>query len=1033
MFRKLIISVLIIFLIVMYGTAEIVFGEETTSSKKSILLLNSYNEGYRWTDDIVAAVEKRFNESNSNSSIEIDYLNSKHINDEQYFNKLYELYKYKYSERKYDVIIASDDDAYRFLTKYRDDLFPGVPVVFCGVNDLADDEVTAMENMTGIIEDMGFGEIVNTIRTIHPNIKQIYVINDQTTLGKVLAKDIMNAAEKYPSITFKIENSEYINDILVELTRLSNDSAVVLTPAFFKNDEGRFLSTAETISMITKLTELPVYSASDYFMDEGVIGSKVSDAGFHGDTAAKMALALLDGKSIDELQPIHYTDTKFVFDYNELISFGISRSKLPKGSRIINKSISSYNLPVSTIFGFVMLFICLLLFINMLLLINIKRRRKAEADLSYKEQVLRTLINGMPDVVYFKDVNGRWLEANQAAVSLMSLPESEYKWKTDKDIKLLTEGFDNPFADYENGSMQSDEMALSDKDGNKTIYNLTRVSVDNKGGNSHGIIIIARDITIRKNAVEALQQSEGILRATLNATADGILVTNLNKQILDCNQLFIKMWQLPRAIVEKRELEPLFDYGLGQIKNPERHMEWAARCTNHPQPSFNTMYLKNGKVFEVYSEVLTIQNSIQGRVWSFKDITERKRVETELQRSEERYRRLVELSPDAIYMEVDGRNVFTNAAGIELLGAAGEDEVYGRPILDFMSGDYKKSIKNYPAEQPADNQVFPLAQFKIKRLDDSFVDVEAATTTFDYNGETAVLSVVRDISERKEAEQLKISVEEKTKQLYEAWEYDKIKTEFFANISHELRTPINVILGAQKLFELFLKEVDLGNNQQKMVKYIKMMRQNCYRLTRLVNNLIDITRIDAGFFNISLRNYDIVNIIECVTLSVAEYVQDKGINLVFDTELEEKIIACDADKIERIMLNLLSNAVKFTNNGGTIAVYMKEEKKHIFISVSDTGIGIPEDKLKTVFERFVQVDKSFVRNCEGSGIGLSIVKSLIDLHGGSVELKSEVNKGTTFEIRLPIVTTVEEEIAASDASYQSSAERINVEFSDIYL
>lgn len=211
------------------------------------------------------------------------------------------------------------------------------------------------------------------------------------------------------------------------------------------------------------------------------------------------------------------------------------------------------------------------------------------------------------------------------------------------------------------------------------------------------------------------------------------------------------------------------------------------------------------------------------------------------------------------------------------------------------------------------------------------------------------------------------------------------------------------------------------------------MEQNCYRLLRLVNNLIDITKIDAGYFSINKINYDIVNLIEDITLSVAEYIENKGLSVVFDTDVEEKIIACDPEKIERIMLNLLSNAVKFTPRGGKIMVNVENGERKICIKVKDTGKGIPREKLNSIFERFVQVDKSLAREHEGSGIGLSLVKALVELHGGTISVKSKENCGSEFIIYLPC-KLVDNKISNENINEigENCIEKINVEFSDIY-
>jgi two-component system sensor histidine kinase ChiS len=276
---------------------------------------------------------------------------------------------------------------------------------------------------------------------------------------------------------------------------------------------------------------------------------------------------------------------------------------------------------------------------------------------------------------------------------------------------------------------------------------------------------------------------------------------------------------------------------------------------------------------------------------------------------------------------------------------------------------------------------------------------------------------------------------ESSKKVEELIEYDKLKTEFFTNLSHELRTPLNVITSTIQLLSSLDNSRTLGDERIKY--YFSIMNQNSLRLLRLVNNLIDLTKVDGGYLSLNFKNGNIVYFIEEITQSVAEYINTKGISIIFDTEIEEKIIAYDEEKIERIILNLLSNAVKFTNKKGNIFVNIYDKDDFIEISIKDTGIGIPSDKLDYVFERFAQVDRSLRRRSEGSGIGLSLVKSLVELHGGKISVKSEVDKGTEFIIELP-VRTVGEEVISGAALYNEVPEQkyeksLSIEFSDIYM
>ncbi|AWI04298.1 ATP-binding protein [Clostridium drakei] len=303
------------------------------------------------------------------------------------------------------------------------------------------------------------------------------------------------------------------------------------------------------------------------------------------------------------------------------------------------------------------------------------------------------------------------------------------------------------------------------------------------------------------------------------------------------------------------------------------------------------------------------------------------------------------------------------------------------------------------------------------------------------DGRNVIIRVAMDITEKKRMEELQKSIEKERMRLFEIKEYDRVKTDFFANISHELRTPINVIFSAIQVHKLKLKDCNFNDNSVDRYKYINIMEQNCYRLLRLVNNLIDITKIDSGYIVINEINCNIISLIEDITLSVADYIENKGLSVVFDTDIEEKIIACDPEKMERIMLNLLSNAIKFTLRGGSIFVNVENGTESVCIRVKDTGKGIPKEKLDLIFERFVQVDKSLTRENEGSGIGLSLVKALVELQGGTISVNSKEGYGSEFIIHIPCKLVNDGEFnynSYKNTMKKSYIEKVNLEFSDIY-
>ena len=263
--------------------------------------------------------------------------------------------------------------------------------------------------------------------------------------------------------------------------------------------------------------------------------------------------------------------------------------------------------------------------------------------------------------------------------------------------------------------------------------------------------------------------------------------------------------------------------------------------------------------------------------------------------------------------------------------------------------------------------------------------------------------------------------------MHNAEEANKIKTHFISNISHELKTPINVIMSAIQLINYNTKE---SPSYSKNKNTLAIIDDNCKRLLRLINNLIDVQKHELDDTKLNLSAVNVVNLIEMLVASVVPYAESKNLNLIFDTNKEDVILKVDADKLERIMLNLLSNAIKFSKPNGEIRVTLNFEDC-LYISVADNGIGIAKENLNKIFDKFTQLDTSFSRKNEGSGIGLSIVKSFVLLHNGKISVKSDLNKGTIFLIELPLTET--SNIETEDASYDNLSENVKIELSDIYI
>jgi len=272
------------------------------------------------------------------------------------------------------------------------------------------------------------------------------------------------------------------------------------------------------------------------------------------------------------------------------------------------------------------------------------------------------------------------------------------------------------------------------------------------------------------------------------------------------------------------------------------------------------------------------------------------------------------------------------------------------------------------------------------------------------------------------------------KSLKKQIEFNELKEEFFSNISHDLKSPLNLILSSVQVLNMYCKNNLKEHNVKKIDSYTHMIKQNSYRMLKLVNDLVDLTKIDSNSYKIKLENHNIVEVITLIAQSTKEYIEDQGRLFNFNMRIDYKFIACDPFSVERIILNLLSNAIKFTDKGDEISINIDSDENEVIISVKDTGIGMSEAEQRRIFNRFEQVEQGVLsgRNTLGSGVGLSLIKSLVDLHQGRIEVKSEYGTGSEFIIYIPDRRVEQENNFYANYDNIGMVEKLKVEFADIY-
>lgn len=400
--------------------------------------------------------------------------------------------------------------------------------------------------------------------------------------------------------------------------------------------------------------------------------------------------------------------------------------------------------------------------------------------------------------------------------------------------------------------------------------------------------------------------------------------------------------------------------------------------------------------------------TIKSAIRKMEVLQQKNRAEKMLKESEEKYRLMVEHSPDAVILHSWGKFLFANPTTLKLFGADHFEKIKDLDFINFLHPDYRdwhiERIRKIYETGKAQGYV----EAKFLNLNNEDIDVEVIGIPITYMGEPAVQTIVRDITSRKQAEEELISAKER------AEESDHLKTAFLHNISHEIRTPMNAIVG----FSALLNEPDLSVETRQ--SYLKIITESSDQLLAIVNDIIEISNIEVGIIKPHINEVDLNAILMKIYQQFNQKAVERAINFKLNTSLSgsKAMVQTDSVKLVHILSNLLSNAFKFTKIGKVLLGY-KLIDGFLEFFVSDTGIGIQEDQYEKIFERFYQVESSASRAYEGTGLGLSITKAYVELLGGKIWLDSVPGDGTTFYFTVPYVQSKKKYLSEMESSVNS--------------
>ena len=633
---------------------------------------------------------------------------------------------------------------------------------------------------------------------------------------------------------------------------------------------------------------------------------------------------------------------------------------------------------------------------------EVKKKIKSEKELqkNYKDEILGVSnkisksIEESDIPIFILDINKKFIYSNEAFNMLIQ----DYKNKENRiDISKYLQF---KFPKYKN-LMDEIKKIVTEARGNLNIksydgkiYRLECITdiIDER----LVIVCILKDITQTTLIQNKLEESENMYKNLMDVLNEGVIIHD-NKNIKYINDKGLEILDIN---ISKKEI---FIEDIKNIVSKKFREKFLSNIQlvirRKEEKVINKIELINGRIVELVTTNIKL-NAEDLLISIVIDITELENTIMNIEQSEKTYKLLLQTLPEGIVIvnPTTKKHIYRNEASIRMLKTIGLEKL-------------NESIKTYLKEENYGN----FRRFTIDKLNN--VDISLAIVKREEEGSLIVVFRMLD------CEFKSIQLE---KELNRIKEKNKFKTEFLSNVAYDIKKPIN------KIFETNNNLIENKGkyNSENINNHTRLVKQNCYRLIRLLNNIEYVSRIDNGTCTLELRKCDIVKLLENIVKISKTYTDKKGIDISFKSEVNKKILSLDIDKVEKIILNILSNAIKFTDTGGRIDINLYMENEQVCISIKDTGIGIPKDKTEVIFENFEQLDTTLSRGCEGTGMGLSVVKKLANLNNIKINVESELNKGSEFIITLPN-NIVSKNIKLQDKFAQD--EKIDIEFSDIYL
>lgn len=614
-------------------------------------------------------------------------------------------------------------------------------------------------------------------------------------------------------------------------------------------------------------------------------------------------------------------------------------------------------------------------------------RKKAEKELKESEERFKALHNASFGGITIHD-KGIILDCNQGLSEISGYTIEELIGMN--GLLLIAEGSrDTVMSNILSGFEKPYEVMGLRKDGTEYPVRLEAKNIPYKGKMVR--VVEFRDITEQKKAEEALQRTTDRLMLAARAGGVGIWDYDIENNTLVWDEQMFRLYGITQD--QFSEVYEAWRTGLhpDDVERGDSEIQMALRGEKEFDTEFRVLW-PDGTIHNIRALAI-VQHDGSGRpvrmIGTNWDITSQKQAEEELRESETKYRSLFNQSAEGIYLhDFEGKIIDVNNEAVRQSGYS-KEELLDLTIFDFLPDEFDREDIMQQWSRRTPGTTVSLDARHIHR-NGSVYPVEITSSCVQFGHRKLILAMVHDITERKKAEHSLI----KAKMMAE--ENNRIKSEFLANMSHELRTPLTAILGFSDMlcFESF------GQLNEKQLGFANHIHKSGEHLLELINDILDLSKIEAGKMELECEHFPVSNVFTEIQALMTPLAARKNIHLAIDNDIPTTEIVADRLKFKQIMYNLLSNAIKFTPDNGRVLVVAKNTGNEIQVSVSDSGIGIPEDRMEDIFDPFTQVDASNKRRYGGTGLGLTLVKQFVEMHNGRVWVESKEGEGSTFKFTI---------------------------------